>query len=269
MDLGAEPARLHYDVRERDETGSTNEDLLALARAGASEGVVISTGHQTGGRGRRGRTWVAAAGSSLLASVLLRPVLLRPALAPDSAHLVTMAAALAAVDACAGVAGTRPALKWPNDLVVEPEGDEQEGGGSAKLAGLLADALVSGDRLEAVVVGMGLNLTQEAADAFPGSVCLEALAGRSVDRQGLLAAWLGHLDRWYGGLGADAGRRAVLTAYRRQCATVGREVRVELADRVLSGLATGVDGRGRLLVESGSGRTAVDAGEVVHLRPTG
>lgn len=264
MGLGAEPARLRYDVRERDETGSTNEDLLALARAGASEGVVISTGHQTGGRGRRGRTWVAAPGSSLLASVLLRPVLLRPALAPDSAHLVTMAAALAAVDACAGVAGTRPALKWPNDLVVE-----QQGGRSAKLAGLLADALVSGDRLEAVVVGMGLNLTQEAADAFPGAVCLEALAGRSVDRQGLLAAWLGHLDRWYGGLGGDAGRRAVLTAYRRQCATVGREVRVELANRVFSGLATGVDGRGRLLVVSGSGRTAVDAGEVVHLRPTG
>lgn len=252
----AEPARLSYDVREREQTGSTNEDVLALARDGAPEGVVVVTAHQTGGRGRRGRTWVAPPGSSLLASVLLRP-----SLAPVSAHLATMAAALAAADACGRVAGVTPALKWPNDLVAEAAG-----GATGKLAGLLAEALVGGDRIEALVVGMGLNLT-EAAASFPGAVCLESLAGRTVDRRALLSSWLEHLDRWYAGLAGSAGRRAVLAAYRHRCATIGRTVRVVLAHRTFSGRAAGVDGHGRLVVETVSGSAVVDAGDVVHLRP--
>ncbi|MGI8686136.1 MAG: biotin--[acetyl-CoA-carboxylase] ligase, partial [Acidimicrobiales bacterium] len=132
---------------------STNRVALDLARAGAPGGVVVVAGHQTAGRGRHGRTWDAAPGSSLLLSVLHRP---GPALPPDRSsrpdpalpsdrsHLAVAAVSLAARQACWSAAGFTPALKWPNDLVV----------GDAKLAGVLAE--VAGD---AVVVGLGLNVS--------------------------------------------------------------------------------------------------------------
>jgi BirA family biotin operon repressor/biotin-[acetyl-CoA-carboxylase] ligase len=152
------------DVRWLEETDSTNTRLLEEARAGAPEGRVLAADHQTAGRGRMGRRWEAPPGSALLVSVLVRP-----ALPLGRAHLVTMAAGLAASDACEALAGVRPGLKWPNDLVVD----------DAKLAGLLAESVVEGDALRALVVGMGLNVTAAPAE---GATCLAGAAGRTVER---------------------------------------------------------------------------------------
>src|SRR5687768_17788881 len=99
------------DVRRVDEIDSTNTALLAEAKAGAPEGVVLVADHQTAGRGRLGRTWEAPPGASLLVSVLLRPDV-------SSVELVTMAAGLAMAEAVEQVAGVDARLKWPNDLVV-------------------------------------------------------------------------------------------------------------------------------------------------------
>src|SRR5215218_8824381 len=150
--------RLRFDdVRQVAETDSTNSRLLDEARAGAPEGVVLVADHQTAGRGRLGS------------------VLLRPDVPPGRAHLVTMAAGLAASDACEAVAGVRPGLKWPNDLVID----------DAKLAGLLAESVVEGDALRALVVGMGLNVTAAPAE---GATSLADLTGARVDRRPLLDA---------------------------------------------------------------------------------
>ena len=104
------------DVRWVATTGSTNADAMALARDGAPEGVVVVADHQSAGRGRRDRSWVAPPGGSLLVSVLLRP--------PSAvAGAVTMAAGLAMAEAVDEVAGVSAGLKWPNDLVVAtPDG---------------------------------------------------------------------------------------------------------------------------------------------------
>ena len=118
------------DVRWVAETGSTNADLLALARDGAPEGIVLVADHQTAGRGRLGRTWEAPPGASLLVSVLLRP----PAAVADA---VTMAAGVAMADAVDEVAGVHARLKWPNDLVVAVDGPTAD---DRKLAGILAEA---------------------------------------------------------------------------------------------------------------------------------
>ncbi|HSH23194.1 MAG TPA: biotin--[acetyl-CoA-carboxylase] ligase [Acidimicrobiales bacterium] len=252
MPFGGEPARFG-DIRRFDELDSTNRLALELAAGGAPEGIIVVTDHQTAGRGRRGRTWSAPPHSALLASVLLRP-----ALAPASAPVVAMAVALAAVDACGDVAGVRPALKWPNDLV-DPTS-------LGKLAGLLAETMVNGDRLAAVVVGLGLNVTPAAA-TLAGAVCLDDLAGRPIDRKELLASWLSHLERRYAGVVAPGGVVAVLEAYRHGCATLGRVVRVELASGWFEGRAADVSDAGHLVVDTDTGRRQVSAGDVVHLRP--
>src|SRR5205814_1213470 len=113
------------------EVGGLGEEPVA-----GVDGVGAVADRQTAGRGRLDRTWDAPTGSSLLVSVLLRPDLL-----PTHVHSTTMAAAVAASDACEEVAGFRPQLKWPNDIVV----------GDRKLGGLLAEAELKGETVDAVV----------------------------------------------------------------------------------------------------------------------
>ena len=151
-----------------------------LAAAGEPEGATVVAEEQTEGRGRLGRAWVAPPGTSLLVSVVLRPPM-----ATDAVWLTVAAAGVALAGAVDEVApGAAPAgLKWPNDL-------ELHGG---KAAGLLAEAQLEGDRLAAVLLGMGVNVGQGAGD-FPAEVAGRATsvslaAGAPVDRGRLLAAW--------------------------------------------------------------------------------
>lgn len=225
------------------EVGSTNQVALDLARAGAREGVAVVADFQSAGRGRHGRVWEAAPGASLLVSIVLRP---GPALAVERRHLAVATVALAARDACASVAGFGSDLKWPNDLVVD----------DAKLAGVLAEA--EGD---AMVVGLGLNVSA-GAPWPPGAVSAEVAAGHPVDTDDLLAAVFAGVAERYGDW------PAVASEYRRACATLGRTVRVELADEAFTGIAADITDDGHLLVDIGMCLRTVSAGDVIHLRPT-
>ncbi|MYH95852.1 MAG: biotin--[acetyl-CoA-carboxylase] ligase, partial [Acidimicrobiia bacterium] len=238
-----------YQVDWVSETGSTNADLLAVARRGPETNRVLVADYQSAGRGRRGRTWEATPESSLLFSVLTRPEI--PVVA---AHLVTTALALGALEACDSLAGVRPGLKWPNDLVVEDR----------KLAGVLAESVVAGDRLVAVVVGMGLNVRTGAApsEVVDTAVALEDVCGSAVDRLELLVVVLTVFAHWMGRIEAAAGQAELVDAARRESATLGRRVSVELGDgRLLEGLAEDVDDRGGLLLEGGR---RIVVGDVVH-----
>lgn len=247
------------DIRFFDEIGSTNALLLAEARRSAPEGVVAVADSQTAGRGRLGRVWSAAPGTSLLVSVLLRPRL--PA---DRLPLVTMACGLAAADGVEQAAGFRPGLKWPNDLVAA-----SGGGPDRKLAGMLSE-VVTGDA-PAVVVGIGFNVSEGAypPDLAGQATTCAAEAGRPVERGELLVAFLDALERRYATLSAPGGSEVILSDYRHDSATLGRSVRVELAGRAIEGLADEIAGNGELIVVDDSGRqTAVNAGDVIHLRPS-
>jgi BirA family biotin operon repressor/biotin-[acetyl-CoA-carboxylase] ligase len=230
-----------------------------LAAAGAPEGATVVAEEQTEGRGRLGRAWVAPPGSSLLVSVVLRPPLGR-----EAVWLTVAAAGVAlaeAVDALAPAAA--PAgLKWPNDLELH----------GRKAAGLLAEAHLEGERLAAVLLGMGVNVGQAAAD-FPPEVAARATsvslaAGAPVPRAGLLAAWADRfLDR-YRDLGA--GRPGpLLAAYRSRLVTVGRRVRAErVAEDPVVGTAVDLTPAGGLVVRTDAGaRVEILAGDVHHLRP--
>jgi BirA family biotin operon repressor/biotin-[acetyl-CoA-carboxylase] ligase len=247
-DTAASPG-VRWRLRRFDEIDSTNRYALDAARAGTAAGLVVVADHQQSGRGRRGRVWTAPPGSSLLVSVLLRP-----RLAPDEVHVVTMAAALALVDAVRLVAGVDADLKWPNDLLV----------GERKLAGLLAEVdITGGGVVQAVVVGVGCNV---GWGGFPSELeetatACEREAGRPVERAALLDAFLDRLAARIETLDTVPGD------YRARLVTLGRRVRVELADGTLEGVATDIDDRGRLVVQPSTGPpVTVAAGDVVHLR---
>jgi BirA family biotin operon repressor/biotin-[acetyl-CoA-carboxylase] ligase len=294
------------DVRWSGSTGSTNSDAMALARDGAPEGIVVVADHQTVGRGRHARTWVAPPGGSLLVSVLLRP----PAPVADAA---TMAAAVAMAEAVERVAGVSPQLKWPNDLVIGGNDGER------KLAGILAEAdwpaastISAGWREPApyeravVVVGVGINVTWPAPGSAvppgpavsPGSAVPPAPAAPPgpavpptapggtdpvaevaatavalnwiappVDRVDLLVAFLRCLDRHYTALLAD-GPQGIRDEWRRRSATLGRRVRVDLGADDVEGTAVDVTADGHLVVQTLEGaRRTLAVGDVVHLRP--
>lgn len=213
------------------ETGSTNADLLAAAARGAADRSVLVALHQTAGRGRLDRRWDAPPGVNLLASLLFRDF-------AGSPHVLTQRVGLAALGACKRLAGVNSELKWPNDLLLE----------GAKLAGILAQAQFG--EPPAVVVGIGINVGWAPEGA--------ALLGAGIDPLDLLAGILSAYDD----LPAD-----VWPLYRRHLATLGKRVRVELADRVVEGRAVEVEPDGRLVVDADDGITHhFDAGDVVHLR---
>ena len=220
-----------WQITVVDETGSTNDDLLAAAANGADDRSVLMARHQTAGRGRLNRRWDAPAGANLLASLLFRNV-------PQHPHELTQRVALAAARACQEVAGVSPMLKWPNDLLLE----------GRKLAGVLAQA--GGTRAQYVVVGIGLNVGWAPAGA--------AVLGDGVNPLDVLHSLLHAYDE----LPAD-----ITDTYRAALVTINSPVRVELARSTITGRALDVLADGRLVVLDDCGIThRLATGDVIHLR---
>jgi BirA family biotin operon repressor/biotin-[acetyl-CoA-carboxylase] ligase len=250
------PGGLWRRIDVRAETGSTNADVSDAARRGEPEGLVVVAERQREGRGRRDRQWVSPARAGLTLSVLLRP---GPAVSPKTWGWLPLLAGMALRDAVQKQADVEAALKWPNDLLI----------GDAKCAGILAE--VAGD---AVVVGIGLNVTTRADELPPVSgpaTSLRLAGARNTDRDPLLRALLRGLAGWYAGwreAGGDAEMCGLLSAYRTACATLGRPVTVRLpGGDDLVGTATAIDRDGQLVVRTADGReVSVAAGDVLHVR---
>jgi BirA family biotin operon repressor/biotin-[acetyl-CoA-carboxylase] ligase len=231
-----------WRIEREGSVGSTNDLLVARARAGESEGLVIVADFQEAGRGRRDRSWMAPPGSALLMSVLLRP-----GGGPDQYPWALVALALSARSALE--AWGRVDLKWPNDLLIEEK----------KLGGLLAQ--VVGER---VVVGLGLNLVA------PGENLVEATSvagawGVRLGRDEVLERVLAELTPRAERLQTREGRAQLREEYRDALATLGRRVRGHLETDVISGVARDVDEWGRLVVV-GDATWTLSAADVVHLR---
>lgn len=240
-------------------TGSTNEDLTRLAQEGAPEGTCVAADEQTAGRGRLDRTWVSPPGAGLWASVLIRP----GDVPPDRLTWLPLVAGVAASDALKEASSVRAELKWPNDLVAIAAAC---GGsdGPRKLGGILSALLPdAGGEGPAVVLGIGINVNMGGMDLPITQATSVLLEGGRLDRSDLLAALLlaleSRLAQW------RAGDDQVKRDYRDRCATIGRLVEVDLpGGRQLSGVVSGIDDDGHLVVSDGEATTTITAGDVVH-----
>ncbi|MGH3128523.1 MAG: biotin--[acetyl-CoA-carboxylase] ligase [Gaiellaceae bacterium] len=220
---------------------------LLLLGSGLAEGATAATDHQTGGRGRHGKEWIAPSGSSILVSVMLHP--------PPNRHFpeLSLVAALAAAEAIEGATGLTAQIKWPNDVMLNRR----------KVAGILSE-MSDGT----VVVGIGINVNQARdelpldAPTPPGS--LRMLTGQSCDRAALLGSLLFRLERIYDGwrhggladLYGEVGARDFLR---------GRQITVDGEQAV----ALQILRDGRLEVATGNGhgeRRVVESGEVLFER---
>ncbi|HVM31245.1 MAG TPA: biotin--[acetyl-CoA-carboxylase] ligase [Candidatus Limnocylindrales bacterium] len=247
------------------EVESTQPIVRGWLADGLAEVCIATADHQTAGRGRQGRTWQAPAGAALMLSAGFRPpaALIRPVHAWRVAATLAMAM-LDAAEAAAGLKDDTLWLKWPNDIVAEASD-----GFPRKVAGVLGEVATAGERVEYVVVGIGVNADWPPTDFPPELIqtmtSLHALSGgRPIDREQLLDEFLARLQPRY--LALVDGRFDAGTWSRRQI-TTGRQVEIGTADGVLSGTSTGVDpASGALLLQTDAGLVTVDSGEVVRCR---
>lgn len=243
---------------------STQPVVRAWLDQGTPEVAVAVADEQTAGRGRLDRTWTAPAGAALLVSAGFRP----GDLAARHTWRLAATVSLAMLDAAEDVAGLRDGtlgLKWPNDIVADgPDGLLR------KVAGVLGEASLEGDRVTTAIVGIGVNGDWPAelfpADLAPSMTSLRELSGgRPIDRDALLDAWLVRLEPRYEALRSgrfDAG------GWSSRQRTTGHMVEVDAVEGRVTARAVGVDpDSGALLVEAPDGSTrAIDSGDVTRCR---
>lgn len=227
------------------ETGSTNEDCKRLAREGAPDGTVVIASRQTAGRGRLGRVWDSPEGGVYLSA------LVRPALLPAQAPPMALSVALGIVEGL-GALGIDAGVKWPNDVWTSDGG---------KLAGVLVEMSAETDRVEWIVVGVGLNVARPKNPTEGAAYSSDLRPGTTPTE--VAAAVLDGMSRAIARFEAE-GFAALREAYERVLVIARADVKVsDMHGRVVAvGKVVGVDDFGRLLVERDGETLRVAAGEV-------
>ena len=227
-----------------DTVDSTQSVAFALAERGAADRTVVVADQQLAGRGRRGRTWRAPAGTSLLASIVVRPRLPQSLLST-----LSLTTAVAVAEALRRVAKVDARLKWPNDVLVA----------GRKVAGILLESRMSGGASVVTIIGVGINLGQREfpPDLAEGATSIALETGQAPSRESVLAALLEEFDAWRARLEGE-GFGPVREAWRRLSDTLGRRVTVD----TVTGLAADLDTDGALLIDVAGTLTRVLAGVV-------
>ena len=237
-------------IQYYDSVPSTNDLAKQLAARGAPHGTVLIADHQTGGRGRMGRSFFSPAGMGIYMSVILRP----KCAAQELMHL-TCAVAVAMCDAIEDATQLRPGIKWTNDLMA----------GKKKLGGILTELAFDSSGMAYAIAGIGINCGQEASDFEPSlrniATSLSMASGSSIDRGKLAAAMCRRLQQMDRHL--LSGKQAMLEQYRKDCITLGQEISIVTGESIRHATALDIDTDGALLVRSDDGSIfAVNSGEV-------
>ncbi len=230
---------------------STNDQLKSMARQGAPHGTVLIADHQTAGHGRLGRAFHSPAGSGIYLSILLRPQC-----APTELMHLTCASAVAMCDAVEKSVGIRPGIKWTNDLVY----------GKQKLGGILTElGLSPKGTVDYAIIGIGINCTQKTED-FPPEIrdiatSLTLVTGTRIDTRRLAASMMEAF--WQMDSQLLTCKKHLLEQYRKDCITIGQEIRLVRGEEVRYGKALDVDENGALVTAFADGHTeVVNSGEV-------
>jgi BirA family transcriptional regulator, biotin operon repressor / biotin---[acetyl-CoA-carboxylase] ligase len=235
---------------------STNLEAMRQAKAGAAEGLCIIAREQTRGRGRLDRSWHSPKDAGLYFSIVLRP-----SFEISRLPLISLAAALAVVDAIAKVCRVKVDIKWPNDICI----------GQRKLAGILAETVETSDGT-AVILGIGINLTSSnfRSELSELATSIEALTNRPIDRDAVIGDLIKSLSQRYEMLYTEKGCQQTIRDWCSHSSyAYDRHVRVALHDQSFEGVTRGLEPDGALRVETSEGAVKiVRAGDVTAVRAT-
>lgn len=275
----------------QEETGSTNDDIFALAAQGYPHGTLVIAARQTAGKGRRGRTWISPPEGNIYMSILLKPDL-----RPDVTPMLTVVMALSVYQAVAELymnqAGTQsektsgqnfalaesaekskenhglpdPAhcrfgIKWPNDIVVSVDGSSYR-----KLCGILTEMRMEDNEISAITIGIGLNVNQTefAPEISENATSFRLALGKKVNRAALTASIWNHFEDNYNIFVKTQDFSGLKSSYEEGLVNRGRHVHVLDPRAPFTGTAVGINDQGELLVQpdDGSAVCTVGSGEV-------
>jgi BirA family biotin operon repressor/biotin-[acetyl-CoA-carboxylase] ligase len=241
---------LTYKIQGFDSIGSTNDEAKRLAVGGEPEGTVIAAEAQTAGRGRSGRQWLTPRGAAIALSVILRPKI-------EARHVtqLSLLGGLAALEGIRQVTTLPAQLKWPNDVLVRGK----------KVAGVLAEAGFTGNVLEYVVLGIGVNVNGGPPPDLKLDYEATSLAdqyGAALDRESILQSILHWLRQYYSQLGTPE----LAQHWSDHLALRGQRVQVLGLAETVAGRMLGVKADGALLIQLDNGATRTILAGDVHLR---
>ena len=239
--LGLHTSIIGRRILYREEVTSTQDEAGEAARRGVEEGVVVISERQTRGRGRKGRSWASPPREGVYFSAVLRPNL-----RPSQIIQIPLIAGVAVCKAIRRVTPLEPRIKWPNDITI----------GGKKVAGILAEMSCDIDRVDHIVLGIGVNVnTQCSLLPEPTRGIATSLAekcGEYVSRVRLVQCLLAEFDTLYRTFLAS-GFATLREEWKALDSTVGSWVKVSDAEEEMKGKALDIDGEGFLLVRKENG----------------
>lgn len=233
---------------------STNDLAMQMAESGSPEGTVITAEEQSAGRGRLGRAWHSAAGSGIYVSLIVRPKI-----TPTQAPGLSVLTALALAETLERFVPGDVRIKWPNDVLIS----------GRKVAGILTELAADRNKVQHVVIGVGINVNHKPAD-FPDSLRAVATSLRRelkhpVSRPELLAAFLTRFEKEYRQFQTrllKPARRRLL----RYSILLGHTVQLQSGREHIEGRAIDISENGALILEIDGARRAIAAGEVTVIK---
>ncbi len=231
-----------------DEISSTNSELLSHKENYINSGTVLLAEHQLEGKGRKDRQWISAKDLNLTFSILLVDDI-APA---NQVNIINLATSLAVATSIENLYQLRPELKWPNDVLINRR----------KTAGILLETSVQGEKIERLVVGVGINVNQKS---FPGkynfpptSIMLEA--GREIEREALLAEVLNNFEELLHT--AISNPQQILNDWKLKCNMIGDRIKIIEKDRTIAGIFDDIDDNGFLILRRGDKLEKIHFGDV-------
>ena len=233
--------------------GSTNLLGFRLAETGAEEGTLVVADEQTKGKGRMGRSWYSPPRLGLWMSLILRPDI-----PPFKAPGLSICAGLALAQTIKEMTGIEAKIKWPNDCLIDGK----------KVGGILLELSAELDRINFVIVGIGVNVNHSAKD-FPKNLSQTATSmkiklGKDISRLALLTSFLKKFERIYldfkkNGL---SPQKEMIKSF---SSLLGKKVTVKFGKERIEGMAENIDENGSLVIKTKKGEKVVRAGEVTVL----
>ncbi len=230
---------------------STMNAAMQLGIKSAPEGALVLAESQTKGKGRLGRSWFSPKYKGIYLSLLLKPEIL-----PASASILTLLAAVSICQAIKEITGLDAEIKWPNDILI----------GHKKLGGILTELSAEMDKINFVIIGIGLNVNNDKKTLVSAATSLKEQKKENINRISLLQEILRKIEANYL-LFREKGAQPIIEKWREYSITLGRRVKVYCHKEHIEGEALDIDRDGGLLVRKDSGLTAkVMAGDVAHCR---
>ena len=239
--------KIHYF----DYLPSTMDLAMQLGIQSAPNGTIVLAESQTKGRGRLGRSWFSPKHKGIYLSLILRPEI-----SPSASCVLTLLAAVSICEAVKKVTGLEAQIKWPNDIFMH----------NKKIAGILTEMNAEPDKVNFVVIGIGLNVNNDKKSLIAQATSLKEQAGQPISRVILLQELLHRIEYNYSAL-KDKGAQAAIDKWRSFSLTLGRRVKIYYQDKHIEGQAVDIDSDGALLIRKDSGLTVkVFSGDIIHCR---